>query len=116
MNRDLKRGRSNEQGQPRFKKRAHNQDSSSSPKVNEEKGVGSKFFKTLCATCRKSHHVNCLTGTSGCYGCGKSDHQVRNCPTLTAKGREAKQASYVRPDLDAPNKNRFYRLLGNRDK
>ncbi|WMV45643.1 hypothetical protein MTR67_039028 [Solanum verrucosum] len=62
------------------------------------------------------HHGKCLAGTSGCYGCGNHDHQVRNCPTLTTRGREAKQASYVGPDPNAPNKNRFYVLEANKDK
>ncbi|XP_049348188.1 uncharacterized protein LOC125812755 [Solanum verrucosum] len=81
VNRGLKRGGSDEQGQP-----------------------------------RKRHHGKCLAGTSGCYVCGKGDHQVRNCPTLTTRGREAKQASYVGPDLDAPKNNRFYVFQANKDK
>ncbi|KAK4708601.1 hypothetical protein R3W88_029526 [Solanum pinnatisectum] len=116
VNRDFKRGRSDEQGQPRFKKRAPNQDSSSAPKANEEKGDGSQLSKPLCATCGKRHHRKCLAGTSGCFGCGKSDHQVRNCLTLASKGREAKQASLNGPNHDAPRKNRFYVLQANKDK
>ncbi|KAK4721396.1 hypothetical protein R3W88_011629 [Solanum pinnatisectum] len=114
--RELKRHRSIEQGQPRFKKRAPNQDSSSAPKVNEEKGVGPPFSKPLCITCGKRHHGKCLASTSGYYGCGKHDHQVRIGPTLTARGREAKQASYVGPDPNAPKKNRFYALQANEGK
>ncbi|XP_049370252.1 probable indole-3-pyruvate monooxygenase YUCCA10 [Solanum verrucosum] len=45
-----------------------------------------------------------------------SDHQVRNYPILTAKGREAKQVSLNGPDLDAPKRNRFYALQANKDK
>ncbi|XP_049345385.1 uncharacterized protein LOC125809871 [Solanum verrucosum] len=116
VNRDLKRGRSNEQGQPRFKKRAPNQESSSAPKANEEKGGGSQFSKTLCATCGKRHHGKCLAGTSGYYGCGKSDHQVRNCPTLMTRGRKAKQAPYDGSDPNAPKKNHFNVLQANKDK
>ncbi|XP_049414724.1 uncharacterized protein LOC125877484 [Solanum stenotomum] len=114
--RELKRGRSDEKGQPRFNKRAPNQDSSSAPKFNEEKGGGSQFSKPLCTTCGKMHHRKCLAGTSGCYGCGKHDHQVRNCPTLIARGKEAKQASYVGLDPNSLKKNHFYVLEANKDK
>ncbi|XP_049368005.1 uncharacterized protein LOC125832861 [Solanum verrucosum] len=116
VNRDLKRGRSDEQGQPRFKKRAPNKDSSSSLKANQERVGGSQVSKPTCHNCGKKYFGKCLAGTSGCYGCGKNDHQVKYCPTLTARGREAKQASLNGPNLDAPKKNRFYVLQANKDK
>uniref|UniRef100_M1DP59 Zinc knuckle family protein n=1 Tax=Solanum tuberosum TaxID=4113 RepID=M1DP59_SOLTU len=115
-NRELKRSRSDEQGQPRFQKRALNQDSSSTPRVNQEKGSGPPFSKPSCHNYGKKYHGKCLAGTSGSYGCGKNDHQVKDCPTLTAKGREAKHASLNGPDLDAPKKNRFNALQANKHK
>ncbi|KAK4713360.1 hypothetical protein R3W88_019267 [Solanum pinnatisectum] len=116
MNRDVKRGRSNEQGQPRFKKKAPNQDSSSAPKVNQEQGGGSQFSKPTCTTCGKRHYGKCLAGTNGCYGCGKNDHKVKYCPTLTSRGREAKQASKDGTVPIPPNYGRFYALQANKDK
>ncbi|XP_049354777.1 uncharacterized protein LOC125819378 [Solanum verrucosum] len=103
MNRDLKKGRLNEKDQPRFKKRTPNQDSTSASKANEEKGGG------------KKHFGKCLDSTSGCYGCGKYDHKVRDCPTLTARGRNAKQASIDVPNLDVSKWNRSYALLANQE-
>ncbi|XP_049347871.1 uncharacterized protein LOC125812420 [Solanum verrucosum] len=115
-NRELKRSRSDEQGQPRFKKRAPNKDSSCTTKVNQERGSGHPFAKPTCHNCGKKHCGKFLAGTSGCYGCGKNDHQVKDCPTLTTKGREAKQVSLNGPNLDAPKRNRFYVLQANKDK
>ncbi|XP_049391593.1 uncharacterized protein LOC125856035 [Solanum stenotomum] len=86
------------------------------PKVNQERGSGPPFAKPTCHNCEKKHHGKFLVGTSGCYGCGKLDHQVRNCPTLTARGREAKQASLNGPNLDAPKMNHLYALQANKDK
>uniref|UniRef100_M1DDH3 Gag-pol polyprotein n=1 Tax=Solanum tuberosum TaxID=4113 RepID=M1DDH3_SOLTU len=110
VKKELKRGKSDEQGQRRFKNRAPNQDFSSAPNVNQERGGGSQFSKPTCSTCGKKHFGKCLAGTSGCYGCGKNDHKVRDCPTLTARGRDAKHASYGGPNLDDQKKTRFYAL------
>ncbi|XP_049410542.1 uncharacterized protein LOC125873715 [Solanum stenotomum] len=113
---ELKRGRFDEQGQPRFKKRAPNQDFSSTPKVYQERGSGPPFTKPTCHNCGKKHHGKCLAGISRCYVCGKNDHQVKDCPTLTARGRETKQASLDGPNSNAPKRNRFYVLQANKDK
>ncbi|XP_049406201.1 uncharacterized protein LOC125869816 [Solanum stenotomum] len=113
---ELKRGRFDEQVLPRFRKKDPNQDYSSAPKAYEEKGGGPLFSKLLCTTFEKRHHGKFLAGTSGCYGCGKHDHQVRSCPTLTARGWEGNQTPYVGPDPNAPTKNRFDALQANEGK
>uniref|UniRef100_M1DEF3 Gag-pol polyprotein n=1 Tax=Solanum tuberosum TaxID=4113 RepID=M1DEF3_SOLTU len=109
VRKDLKRGRYEDQGQPRFENRAPNLDLSSAPKVNHEGGGGSQIAKPTCSTCGKKHFGKCLSGTSGCYGCGKNDHKVRDCPNIVVKGRNAKQAPYNGPSVDGQVRNRFYR-------
>ncbi|KAK4708709.1 hypothetical protein R3W88_029634 [Solanum pinnatisectum] len=113
---ELKRSRLDEQGQPRFKKRAPNQDSSSTPKVNQERGSGLPSSKPTCHNWGKKHFGKCLASTSGCYSCGKSNHQVRNCPTLMAKGREAKQDSLSGPNPNGTKNSCFYGLRARDDK
>ncbi|XP_049397311.1 uncharacterized protein LOC125861463 [Solanum stenotomum] len=75
---------------------------------NQEKGSGSPLPKPTCTKCGNKHHGRCLASTDGCYGSGKSDHQVKNCPTLPAKGRQAKKAPHSGPEPNAPNYGRFY--------
>uniref|UniRef100_M1DJE9 Uncharacterized protein n=1 Tax=Solanum tuberosum TaxID=4113 RepID=M1DJE9_SOLTU len=50
------------------------------------------------------------------YDYGKSDRQVKYCPTLSAKGRDAKQASLSGPDPNAPRYGHFYALWSREDK
>ena len=63
--------------------------------LNHEGGGGPQIAKPTCSTCGKKHFGKCLSGTSGCYGCGKNDHKVRDCPNIVAKGRNARQAPIV---------------------
>ena len=50
------------------------------------------------------------TGTGGCFGCGKDDHKVGDCPTIMARGRYAKQVPPNDLDGGAPKRNHFYVL------
>ena len=75
-----------------------------------ERGGGSQNEKPTRDTYGKRHYGKCLAGTSGFYGCGKYDHNVRFCPTIAVRGREGKQVPPNIPNNDAPNKRRFYEL------
>ena len=99
MTMDFKRGTFDEQNQSRFKKKGPNQDSSSAPKVNQERGGDSQFDKPSCSNCGTKNFGKCLASTNGCFECEKNDHKVRDCPTLAARGMEVKQASHSRLNL-----------------
>ena len=64
----------------------------------------------------KSLHVSlvekakCLAGTSGCFGCGKGDHKVRDCPIIASRGRKSKQIAPTIPKDDVPTERHLYAL------
>uniref|UniRef100_M1DIP4 Gag-pol polyprotein n=1 Tax=Solanum tuberosum TaxID=4113 RepID=M1DIP4_SOLTU len=111
-NREVKRTRSNDgnsskgqfdgQSGPRLKKRFSNQGSSNAPRPNKYRVSkhkpqggnmgGSSMERPTCAKCGKKHEGKCLAVMGVCYGCGKSEHQLKDCPTRTAKGKEGNQA------------------------
>ncbi|TMX01870.1 hypothetical protein EJD97_023344 [Solanum chilense] len=89
--RALKKGNANKQSQPMFKKRDPNRDGTSVSKEKLEIGSSSQLIKPTFSTCRKRHHGKCLVGIGNFFGCGKDGRKVRDCPTIAARGREAKQ-------------------------
>ena len=109
-NRDAKRRRTDEHVQTKFKKRALIIDDSSAPKVYFERGGGSQMVQPTCSTCGKNHFRKCLASTSGCFGCAKDDHKVRDCPTIATRGREAKKVPSNALDGGSPYRNHFYDL------
>lgn len=83
---NLKSGKSKEQNQPKFQKRASNQDKASDTKDKLDRGGGSRIVMPTCSTCGNKHVGMCLTGTGVFYGCGKDGHKVRDYPTIAARG------------------------------
>ncbi|TMX05801.1 hypothetical protein EJD97_018369 [Solanum chilense] len=92
ITRNLKRGISDEKNQPRFKKRATNSNTISTPNANYEKGGVSQSVKSTCSTFWKEHFGKCQDDTSEYIGCTKNDHKGRGSPILPARGREAKKS------------------------
>ncbi|WMV30827.1 hypothetical protein MTR67_024212 [Solanum verrucosum] len=68
-----------------------NQERVSNPKSQRVSGSGPYVIRPTCARCGKSHDGKCLASMKGCYGCGGSDHKMRDCLILTARGRERKK-------------------------
>ncbi|TMX00772.1 hypothetical protein EJD97_000165 [Solanum chilense] len=59
---------------------------------------------------KEKHFEKCLAGTTRCYGCGKNDFNVRDCPTISSRGRDVKKFPYNGPIVGEQNKNNFYNL------
>ncbi|XP_010324939.1 uncharacterized protein [Solanum lycopersicum] len=107
---NLKRGGSNDKFQPRFKKRDHNQDGPSAPKVKFERGSGSQCDKPTCITCGKKYLGKFLAGNNGCFSCCEDGHKVKDFPSIVVRGKDTKKDPPSVQDDDAPRKNRFYAL------
>ena len=90
MCRNMKRGGLSNQDQPRFKNRAQTLKEPRIDKVIFEIVGGSQNEKPTCVTYAKRQYGKCLAGTSGCFGCVKDDHKVRDYPTIAPRRREAK--------------------------
>ena len=103
--RDANKGRTDEQGQTRFKKRGPNQDVPSYPKTKYKRGGGPQVYKPTCSNCGKR-----LAVTSVWFGYEKSYHMVSDCTTIAARGREAKKAPPNGPNVGESKKNHFYHL------
>ncbi|XP_049406233.1 uncharacterized protein LOC125869861 [Solanum stenotomum] len=136
MNREVKKARTGDgnfsnakfdgQGRQRFKQRFSNQHSSSdTPIVNKDRVSNRKpqggyekrthIAKPTCAKYGKKHDGKCLTSVGVCYGCGKSGHQLNNCPTVTTKGREDKQTPPSGSNSNAQKQNHFNALQSQED-
>ena len=57
-------------------------DRMSNPMSQKVRGGCSPINKPTCTKCGKKHIGDCLGGTHNCFGCGKSDHKVRNSPNV----------------------------------
>ncbi|TMW89230.1 hypothetical protein EJD97_017470 [Solanum chilense] len=74
----------------------------------------SPLEKPTCTMCGKCHFGECLVGTGNYFGCGKSGHKVRDCPSI--KGLEKGGQDYASGSNEAPKKNRFYALRSRGEK
>ncbi|XP_049374796.1 uncharacterized protein LOC125839851 [Solanum verrucosum] len=99
--------RSDGHGRPRF-----NKEKVSNPKPQ---GGGNGSSLPNCAKCGRNHEG--IEGSNACFGCGKMDHKIRDCTTVSKKEGDSRRRAQPYPSsgpsgsgLNAPKKNRFYAL------
>ncbi|WMV30450.1 hypothetical protein MTR67_023835 [Solanum verrucosum] len=73
-------------------------------------GNGRGILSSTCAKYGRKNRGKCLYNMDGCFGCGKIGHKIRDCPSLTTKGREGKQAPLGGSGSRAAKQNRLYTL------
>ena len=66
-------------------------------------GSGHTFERTRCH-CGKQHLGRFVSGTDGCFSCGRKGQKMRDFPNIKARGKEVNKASL---DPNAPKKNPF---------
>ena len=84
--RDVKRGRTDELGQPSCKKKASNKNVLNDLKAIYKRCGASKIDISTSSYCGKQFFLKCLDATNGCFGCGKDDHKARYCSTIAIGG------------------------------
>ena len=61
------------------------------------------------------HYGECLRDTVICFGCSKEGNKVRDCPTISTKGRKGKNVAPNVPKDDVQERRRFYALQSRRE-
>ncbi|WMV14234.1 hypothetical protein MTR67_007619 [Solanum verrucosum] len=65
---------------------------------------------SICQRCGKSHSRKCLAGSTGCFGCVKNGHKVKDYPLKASKGKDTRQAQPSGFGSGAPYQNKLYAL------
>ncbi|WMV09070.1 hypothetical protein MTR67_002455 [Solanum verrucosum] len=113
-------------GRSKFRQRFFGQGSSNVPsKFNKERvsnpkpkgGSGSGSLFPTCAKCGKKREGKFLAGSNACFGCGKMDHKIRDCPLVSKNEgdncRKAQPNPSSGPSGSSPNtpkQKKFYAI------
>uniref|UniRef100_M1DNU6 Gag-pol polyprotein n=1 Tax=Solanum tuberosum TaxID=4113 RepID=M1DNU6_SOLTU len=87
--------------------------SSAPPSPNNERvsnpkpqGDGNKSMMPTCAKCGRNHEGKCLVGSNACFGCGKMDQNIRNCPLVAKNEGDTRRRAQSNPS-SGPSAMRF---------
>ncbi|XP_049365731.1 uncharacterized protein LOC125830597 [Solanum verrucosum] len=64
---------------------------------NHEGGNGSGSLLPTCAKCGRKHEGKCLAGSNACFGCGKMDHKIRDCPSIAKNEGDNRRKALPNP-------------------
>ena len=82
----------------------------SNPKPIKGRCTNSPTKKPTCGNCGKKHYSDYLIGMDNCFSCGKSGHNVKDCPSLKSLEKGSGQVQESGSNVDGPNKKCFYSL------
>ncbi|XP_049387315.1 uncharacterized protein LOC125851584 [Solanum stenotomum] len=92
----------------------HNNEMVSNPKPQ---GDGNRPSLPTCAKCGINNEGKCLAGSNACFGCGKTDHKIRNCPSVDKNYGDGRHRPQPYPSFgptgsswNVPKQNHFYAL------
>nr|XP_010313136.1 uncharacterized protein LOC104644679 [Solanum lycopersicum] len=86
----------------------------SNPKFKKGKGTNSPNGKPTCGKCGKKHYGDFLKRTDNFFSCGKSGHNIRDCPNMKSQDKGSGQDQATDP-CDALKKNYNLRSRSEKD-
>ncbi|KAH0720584.1 hypothetical protein KY290_005079 [Solanum tuberosum] len=97
--------RSGGQGHSRFRQWFSGQGSTNAPprqrneRVSNPKpqGDGNNPLMPTFAKYGRNHEGKCLAGSNACFGCGKMDHKIRDCPLVTRNYGDTRRRAQLYP-------------------
>ncbi|WMV25494.1 hypothetical protein MTR67_018879 [Solanum verrucosum] len=119
---DFSHSTSDGHGRFEFRQRFSGQGSSNDPPLfskdnvpnpRPQGGNGSAFSLPTCTKCGRKHECRFLAGSNAYFGCGNTNHKIRDCPSISKNERDKHQRAQPNRSSGSSGsqkQNRFYAL------